>query len=197
MTILGGMGHFWGPVVGRGAGLLNQQITSYTQYWPFVLGMILIVLLFAFPGGILGAIHAGRARLPGWRLAGRAQAGDATMLEVRDIRSLSTDLRGRRSQLRRPRRQIAAVIGPNGAGKSTLFNSSPGICSPDAGRVWLAGRDITGAPPHRICRMGMGRSFQRTNIFPGSRCSRTCRPLISPIAGAVRISGRARSLVSR
>ena len=47
--------------------VLNQQITSYTQYWPFVLGTILIVLLFAFPGGILGALHAGRARLPGWR----------------------------------------------------------------------------------------------------------------------------------
>ena len=67
MTILGGMGHFWGPVVGSLVlVVLNQQITSYTQYWPFVLGTILIVLLFAFPGGILGALHAGRARLPGW-----------------------------------------------------------------------------------------------------------------------------------
>ena len=68
MTILGGMGHFWGPVVGSLVlVVLNQQITSYTQYWPFVLGTILIVLLFAFPGGILGALHVGRARLPGWR----------------------------------------------------------------------------------------------------------------------------------
>ena len=62
-------------------------------------------------------------------------------------------------------RQIAAVIGPNGAGKSTLFNLITGHLRPDSGKVLLDGRDITGAAPHRICRMGMGRSFQRTNIF--------------------------------
>jgi branched-chain amino acid transport system ATP-binding protein len=62
--------------------------------------------------------------------------------------------------------QIAAVIGPNGAGKSTLFNLITGHFRPDSGQVLLDGYDITGAPPHRICRMGIGRSFQRTNIFP-------------------------------
>jgi branched-chain amino acid transport system ATP-binding protein len=63
-------------------------------------------------------------------------------------------------------RQIAAVIGPNGAGKSTFFNLITGHLLPDSGTVVLDGRDITGTPPHRICRMGIGRSFQRTNIFP-------------------------------
>jgi|SRR5579862_847209 len=63
-------------------------------------------------------------------------------------------------------KQIAAVIGPNGAGKSTLFNLITGHLRPDDGAVRLDGRDITGAPPYRICRMGIGRSFQRTNIFP-------------------------------
>src|SRR5215831_10607307 len=63
-------------------------------------------------------------------------------------------------------RQIAAVIGPNGAGKSTLFNLITGHLQPDSGTVRLDGRDITGAQPYRICRMGVGRSFQRTNIFP-------------------------------
>ena len=68
MTILGGMGHFWGPAVGAATLiLLNHQITSYTTYWPFILGTILIVLLFVFPGGIVGALHAGfrRLRRPG------------------------------------------------------------------------------------------------------------------------------------
>ena len=64
------------------------------------------------------------------------------------------------------RGEIAAVIGPNGAGKSTLFNLITGHIRPDAGRVHLEGRDITGAAPHYICRIGMGRSFQRANIFP-------------------------------
>jgi branched-chain amino acid transport system ATP-binding protein len=63
-------------------------------------------------------------------------------------------------------KHIAAVIGPNGAGKSTLFNLITGHLRPDCGTVRLDGRDITGAPPYRICRMGIGRSFQRTNIFP-------------------------------
>ena len=64
MTILGGMGHFYGPAVGALVLLvLNQQITSYTQYWPFILGSILIVLLFVFPGGIVGALDTARRRL--------------------------------------------------------------------------------------------------------------------------------------
>jgi len=63
-------------------------------------------------------------------------------------------------------RQIAAVIGPNGAGKSTLFNLITGHLQPTTGHVLLDGRDITGGAPHDICRRGIGRSFQRTNIFP-------------------------------
>ena len=58
------------------------------------------------------------------------------------------------------------MIGPNGAGKSTLFNLITGHLQPTAGRVVVDGRDITGVAPHKICGMGMGRSFQRTNIFP-------------------------------
>src|SRR5216110_1429956 len=59
MTLLGGMGTFWGPSVGALALiLLNQQIVSYTEYWPLVLGTILVVLLFGFPGGLAGAAIA-------------------------------------------------------------------------------------------------------------------------------------------
>jgi branched-chain amino acid transport system permease protein len=75
MTILGGIEHFWGPVVGAATlVLLNQQITSYTEYWPLVLGSILLVLLFVFPGGIVGGLVAGVAWLG--RRYGR-QAPDA------------------------------------------------------------------------------------------------------------------------
>jgi branched-chain amino acid transport system permease protein len=56
MTLLGGMGTFYGPAIGALVLiLLNQQITSYTEYWPFVLGTILVILLFVFPGGLAGA----------------------------------------------------------------------------------------------------------------------------------------------
>jgi len=70
MTILGGMDYFWGPPVGALALVwLNQEITDYTEYWPFVLGTILLVLLFAFPGGILGGLDALWTRLRGARRA--------------------------------------------------------------------------------------------------------------------------------
>jgi branched-chain amino acid transport system ATP-binding protein len=62
--------------------------------------------------------------------------------------------------------EMSAIIGPNGAGKSTLFNLITGYIRPDSGRVVLDNRDITGKPPHEIVRLGVGRSFQRSNIFP-------------------------------
>jgi branched-chain amino acid transport system permease protein len=70
MALLGGIGFFWGPAVGAMALVwLNQRITDYTQYWPFVLGTILLVLLFALPGGIVGGLHALWVRLQGRRRA--------------------------------------------------------------------------------------------------------------------------------
>jgi branched-chain amino acid transport system ATP-binding protein len=65
-----------------------------------------------------------------------------------------------------PRGSISAIIGPNGAGKTTLFNLITGHLQPDGGHVMFKERDITGIAPHNLCRLGMGRSFQRTNIFP-------------------------------
>ena len=58
-----------------------------------------------------------------------------------------------------------AVIGPNGAGKTTLFNVITGTYRPSQGRVFFKGREITGFPPHRLVRRGMGRSFQITSTF--------------------------------
>ncbi len=57
------------------------------------------------------------------------------------------------------------VIGPNGAGKTTLFNLISGIDAPTAGKIRLAGRDITGMAPHRINWLGIGRTFQTSRLF--------------------------------
>ena len=61
--------------------------------------------------------------------------------------------------------EIHAVIGPNGAGKSTLANLLTGDLPPTSGHVTLNGQDITGWTPEKISRHGMGRSYQKTNIF--------------------------------
>jgi len=57
------------------------------------------------------------------------------------------------------------IIGPNGAGKTSLINQIGGQLRPSAGRILLGNTDITGWPPHRISRMGLARTFQRSNLF--------------------------------
>lgn len=61
--------------------------------------------------------------------------------------------------------EIHAVIGPNGAGKSTLTNLLTGDLPATSGHVQLMGQDITGWTPEKISRNGLGRSYQKTNIF--------------------------------
>ncbi|MFJ8621447.1 ABC transporter ATP-binding protein [Kitasatospora sp. NPDC093550] len=62
--------------------------------------------------------------------------------------------------------RITALVGPNGAGKSTLFDCLAGTVRPDAGRVVLGGRDVTGLPAHRRVRLGLARTFQQIAVFP-------------------------------
>jgi branched-chain amino acid transport system ATP-binding protein len=63
-------------------------------------------------------------------------------------------------------RRIHAIIGPNGAGKTTFFNLLSGLLSPDGGRVFFRGRDITGCKPHEISRLGIKRTLQVKSVFP-------------------------------
>jgi branched-chain amino acid transport system ATP-binding protein len=61
--------------------------------------------------------------------------------------------------------QVCGVIGPNGAGKTTLFDVVSGLRRPSAGRVSVAGRDLTGVSPVKRARAGLRRTFQRTQVF--------------------------------
>jgi branched-chain amino acid transport system ATP-binding protein len=62
--------------------------------------------------------------------------------------------------------ELLAVIGPNGAGKTTLFNLVSGLLRPTTGRVELGGVDVTAKAPFRRTRLGLGRTFQVSNVFP-------------------------------
>ena len=63
--------------------------------------------------------------------------------------------------------EITSIIGPNGAGKTTLFNVITGRISPTQGKVFFKGKEITLFPSFQIAQIGIARSFQINNIFPG------------------------------
>ena len=71
--------------------------------------------------------------------------------------------------------EVHAVIGPNGAGKTTLINLLCGDLPLSAGRIELHGRDITGLASHQISRLGVGRSYQKTNVFLPLTVFENCR----------------------
>jgi branched-chain amino acid transport system ATP-binding protein len=77
-----------------------------------------------------------------------------------------------------PAGQRHAIIGPNGAGKTTLFHLFSGHYKPDHGHIVFDGLRITGLPPHRINRLGLARSFQITNIFPGLTVHENVRAVV-------------------
>jgi branched-chain amino acid transport system ATP-binding protein len=64
-----------------------------------------------------------------------------------------------------PEGQVSGLIGPNGAGKTTLFNVITGMLAPTAGRVLLEGRDLRRLDTHKRARRGLGRTFQRLELF--------------------------------
>ncbi len=64
------------------------------------------------------------------------------------------------------RGEVRAVIGPNGAGKTTLFQLLSGYLRPTSGSIVFDGVEIAGKRPHQVARLGVGRAFQTTNIFP-------------------------------
>lgn len=90
-----------------------------------------------------------------------------TILEARSLRKQFGGLVAVDDvSIRIERGSVHSIIGPNGAGKTTFFNLLTGTYKPSAGQVFFKGQDITNTPLHRRAHLGLGRSFQVTNIFP-------------------------------
>jgi len=92
---------------------------------------------------------------------------DSTILETQDLRRqfgglVAVDGVSMKVQAH----TLHTIIGPNGAGKTTFFNLLSGNIRPTSGRVLFKGQDITAQPAHRRAHLGIGRSFQITNVFP-------------------------------
>jgi ABC-type branched-subunit amino acid transport system ATPase component len=99
---------------------------------------------------------------------GPIDGGDARpMLEVRDVRKSFGSLQalaGCSFTIREG--EIVGLIGPNGSGKTTLFNIIAGYMRPDGGEIRFRGRELQTLRPFQIARLGVGRTFQVTRIFP-------------------------------
>lgn len=92
---------------------------------------------------------------------------EVPILEVREVRKLFGGVAALDGlSLTLARGDLRCIIGPNGCGKTTFFNIVTGAFPPDEGRVLLAGRDVTGLPPHRIAARGVARKFQIPGVYP-------------------------------
>ena len=92
---------------------------------------------------------------------------DSTLLETRELRKAFGGLVAVDGvSMRVQANTLHTIIGPNGAGKTTFFNLLSGNIRPTSGQVIYKGQDITNMPAHRRAHIGIGRSFQITNVFP-------------------------------
>lgn len=92
---------------------------------------------------------------------------DAIILETRELVRVFGGLRAVDGvSMRVKSHTLHTIIGPNGAGKTTFFNLLSGNIRPTGGKVFYKGRDITDTPAYRRAHLGIGRSFQITNVFP-------------------------------
>lgn len=183
VTMFGGVGTVWGPVVGASvlvplAEILHAEFASKLPgIQGVVYGIAIILVIVKMPHGVVWAV---RDR---WRKTAPpiAQPDAApTALVVREtartggtilkIKGLSRSFGGVKAlnniDIEVQRGEILGIIGPNGAGKTTLFNVLNGILPPTSGAVRFDGRSITGLRPSGVCARGVGRTFQVVRAFP-------------------------------
>lgn len=185
MVVIGGMHHILGPALGALFYVLFRELLSiWTPNWLLWFGLLFIGFVIFSPSGLVGiwgrlarlwrpvatdaAAMSGRRIYEGLELPDflRPPARQGVALEVAGIAKSFGGIRAvAGADLSLKAGEIHALIGPNGAGKTTLFNLVSGMYRPDAGSVRLAGREIGGLPPDRICGLGLARSFQITSLF--------------------------------
>ncbi|MBU3740034.1 MAG: branched-chain amino acid ABC transporter ATP-binding protein/permease [Rhodoferax sp.] len=184
MTVVGGVGHVWGAVVGAA---LVKLLDDYLQvalpaligtsgsYEVIVFGVALVLVLKYLPDGLWSMVVRWLPRRPravDWQQANplparsRPAAGES-VLEVDRIRKQFGGLVAVNDiSFEIQAGQIVGLIGPNGAGKSTTFNLITGVLAKTAGTVRFRGEDISALPSRAISRKGMARTFQHVKMIP-------------------------------
>jgi len=202
LALFGGIGSLWGPVIGAfvlvplAEGLNAELGNVLPGIQGVVYGVAIIAIILLAPEGVywrvLDRLQRRRpappplpaaAAAPVAALPRRAAAGGSDLLSLRGIGISFGGLRALDGiDLAVPEGGLYGIIGPNGAGKTTLFNAINGFLAPDSGSVEFAGRNITGLRPNRICRLGIGRTFQVVRAFP--RMSLLENVMVGALVGA-------------
>ena len=188
VTLFGGVGTFWGPIIGS-AILIPLAETLHAELGHIlpgiqgvVYGVAIIVIILVAPDGIYWKV---RDRIMARRVlqplpeptpvvATASIAADAPrpafgapILELDDVSRAFGGLKAVEGvTLSVPEGTIYGIIGPNGAGKTTLFNVLNGFLTADRGTMRFAGQEIGKLKPHEVCARGVGRTFQVVRSFP-------------------------------
>jgi branched-chain amino acid transport system permease protein len=184
MALFGGVGTLWGPVIGA-AILIPLSETLQARLGDVipgiqgvVYGLAIILVIVLAPEGIFWRVQDRRGRARSEPAAPQPQpkpaafrhpvaaSGGAPILEVSGLAKSFGGLRAVADVSFTVRAgEILGIIGPNGAGKTTLFNLLNGFLEPDSGKVIFAGHDLKALKPNRVCRLGIGRTFQVVRAF--------------------------------
>ena len=189
VTLFGGIGTLWGPVIGASILVpLNETLQArlgnvLPGIQGVVYGVAIILVILLAPEGVFWRVRdhviAGR-RLPSPSAAngrppvavspGATQRVQPTTQAILEVSDLSKSFGGLQAvdgvSFKVHSGSVLGIIGPNGAGKTTLFNLLNGFVRPDRGRVMFAGDHLVGLKPNRVCRLGIGRTFQVVRSFP-------------------------------
>ena len=185
VVILGGTGTLFGPALGAFVFvLLEDWFSSLTEHWLLLMGGFVIGVVLLLPNGIAGLLlRLAHDRPQPAQPEAPAPTAELRIIAPRDTSILETEGLGKRFaglvavkfvSLRFTPGHVHAVIGPNGAGKTTLINLLSGELPPTSGRILFKGEDVTGLSPDSLSRLGIGRSFQITNLYPSLTCLQNC-----------------------
>ena len=176
VVVVGGAGRTLGPLIGSAVVvLLPEMLSGLAEYRLLVFGAGLLIVLWAAPGGIAGAVarlvmprQAHQKPKPDIDLALAHVTGARGGLTAEGVRvAFGGVVAVAGVDMTASPGRITSVIGPNGAGKTTLLNLVSGFQRPDAGIVRVGKNEITGLPAHEVARSALARTFQTAQPFAG------------------------------
>jgi branched-chain amino acid transport system permease protein len=188
LPLFGGVGSLWGPVIGAvvlvplAEGLNAKLGNVLPGIQGVVYGVAIIAIILCAPEGVYWRVKDSLSRR--WRQPEpsappvvaaainlpRREPREPAGADLLVLRDLSISFGGLQAldgiSLTVPEGGLYGIIGPNGAGKTTLFNVINGFLAPGRGTISFAGEPLVGLRPSRVCRRGIGRTFQVVRAFP-------------------------------